>query len=243
MTEQSFSQHKQDILLDNDIFGKKNNGVFVEVGAFDGITFSNSFFFEKYRNWTGLCIEPITKRFEQLLTNRTCACENVAISVKEGELEFTWAEGDFETEMLSGVAHDAMNNERISKNIQSEKHNLQLIKVRVVPAQQLFDKHKLKQIDYCSIDVEGHEIEVLKSIDFKKTEIHVFSIEMNHSFGQCELHMMQNGYVFVRTIGPDAIFKKANNRLTPYFTIGIKRIIKKIIRVFSPSRFTYLRKK
>lgn len=240
MNEVSFSQHKQDIILDNDLFNKKTGGVFVEIGAYDGVQFSNSVFFERFRNWTGICVEPIPARFNELVKNRHCHCENVAIDENETDFEFTWVEGDFETEMLSGWAKDESNNIRIEKNINTEKHTVTRIKVKALPLQSILDKYQVYAIDYCSIDVEGHEINVLRSIDFKRVRIEVFSVEMNHSFGKCEYLLMRKGYRFVRTIGPDAIYKKTNFILTPYLTIGVKRLIKKFIRLFDKSRFTYL---
>ena len=60
-----FSQDNQDKFVDQ-YFKQKRNGVFLEVGAGDGIVFSNSLFFERERNWTGLLIEPTRYLFERL---------------------------------------------------------------------------------------------------------------------------------------------------------------------------------
>ena len=38
------------------LFNHKNNGFYIELGAFDGITQSNTYFFELNRNWSGLLI-------------------------------------------------------------------------------------------------------------------------------------------------------------------------------------------
>ena len=54
----SKSQIGQDLILDQQIFKGKSNGVFVEVGALDGFGASNTWFFEMERNWSGLLIEP-----------------------------------------------------------------------------------------------------------------------------------------------------------------------------------------
>ena len=54
----SKSQIQQDLILDQQIFKGKSNGVFVEVGALDGFGASNTWFFEMERNWSGLLIEP-----------------------------------------------------------------------------------------------------------------------------------------------------------------------------------------
>ena len=45
----------------------KENGFFIEAGAFDGYTISNSLLFEVGLNWTGLLVEPNPDAVEQLL--------------------------------------------------------------------------------------------------------------------------------------------------------------------------------
>ena len=50
-------KEKLDIKLD-EIFDSKKNGFFIELGANNGLTQSNTAFFEKYRNWSGILIEP-----------------------------------------------------------------------------------------------------------------------------------------------------------------------------------------
>ncbi len=53
-----YSQAGQDQFLFEHFFRGKRNGVFVEVGAFDGEQFSNTLFFERVMGWKGLCVEP-----------------------------------------------------------------------------------------------------------------------------------------------------------------------------------------
>ena len=50
---------KLDILLNH-----KENGFYIELGAFDGITQSNTYFFELNRGWKGILIEPSKTSFE-----------------------------------------------------------------------------------------------------------------------------------------------------------------------------------
>ena len=66
-----YSQSQQDKIVDI-LFSKKMNGFFVDIGAHNGVNFSNSLFFETYRDWKGVCIEPIPEVFEQLQKNRNC---------------------------------------------------------------------------------------------------------------------------------------------------------------------------
>ena len=73
---QYFSQFGQDRYLDQNVFANKREGVFVDVGAYDGFSGSNTLFFEKFMGWTGLCIEPDPAQFAKIPAYR--ACDRVA---------------------------------------------------------------------------------------------------------------------------------------------------------------------
>ena len=58
------------------------NGFYIELGAYDGLNQSNTYYFEKYLDWTGILIEPSEKQFRKLKRNRSnknffynCACD------------------------------------------------------------------------------------------------------------------------------------------------------------------------
>ena len=63
-----FSQVGQSKTMDDKLQFKRN-GFYIEAGAFDGETGSNSLFFEMQRNWTGLLIEPISDFYTKLVKN------------------------------------------------------------------------------------------------------------------------------------------------------------------------------
>ncbi len=58
-----YSQHRQDEYLFKNFFYDTYNGVFVDVGAHDGIDLNNTLFFEKELHWKGINIEPIPSVF------------------------------------------------------------------------------------------------------------------------------------------------------------------------------------
>ena len=60
------SQDGQDLYLDKHVFKGLKNGIFVDIGANDGITINNTLFFEKVLGWNGLCIEPNDNYFNAL---------------------------------------------------------------------------------------------------------------------------------------------------------------------------------
>jgi len=49
---------------------KKENGFFIELGANDGLIQSNTAFFEFYKNWKGILIEPSHNRYLECVNNR-----------------------------------------------------------------------------------------------------------------------------------------------------------------------------
>ena len=64
------SQFKQDELLEKNVFKGHKHGVFVDIGAHDGVNLNNTLYFEKYNGWTGINVEPIKKVYDRLITNR-----------------------------------------------------------------------------------------------------------------------------------------------------------------------------
>ncbi len=152
-------QHGQDFFVAN-YFKNKKKGVFVDIGANDGICFSNSYALEKKYNWSGLCIEPLPKEFKNLKKIRKCKLEQVCIGAKKKKVKF------LVHAMLSGVfdAYEKKHLERIGREEKAGEKK-KFITVQMVPLSDLLKKHKIKKVDFLSIDVEGGEKSVLESIN------------------------------------------------------------------------------
>ena len=78
-----YSQAGQDIWVAKK-FEYKKNGYFLEVGAYDGIQTSNTYFLEKELGWSGICIEANPSVFNSLALNRKSLNLNVAVSNYQG---------------------------------------------------------------------------------------------------------------------------------------------------------------
>ena len=85
---QYYSQIGQDKYTNEIFFKGMENGFFVDIGAHDGIELSNSYFFEKTKNWKGICIEPLPDIYKLLKKNRKCICIEGAISINNGYQDF-----------------------------------------------------------------------------------------------------------------------------------------------------------
>jgi len=205
---ESYSQYGQDIYCYNNFFKKTQHGVFVEIGADDGVDKSNSLFFEKI-GWTGLCIEPSPSRFKLLSRNRKCLCENIAISDSNKQVDFLdikgWGKG------LSGIIENYTQKHisRISSELTNKKNDgYKTTTVQCRPLKTVLVKYGITHIDLCSIDTEGSELDIIKSIDFRTVFIDVFCIENNYSSREMKLFLSKHGYDLVEYIAVDEIYKK-----------------------------------
>lgn len=215
----SKSQIGQDKILDQEIFKGKTNGIFVEVGALDGYGASNTWFFEKERNWSGLLIEPNPIEFNKMENNQRPLSykENCAISDVEMDINFLSIGGP--CNVLSGIVefYNPQHMNRIDRELDMYKsypegHELhstrEVIKMKAVKLQTLFDKYKMTDIDLISIDVEGAELKVLESIDFDKVNINCFLIENNYGLQKETEFLSSKGYTLHSNIQWDSVFIK-----------------------------------
>jgi FkbM family methyltransferase len=163
---QFFSPVGQDRFLLENFFRGKRRGVFVDIGAYDGTKFSNSLFFERYMGWTGLCIEPQPAAFEKLAASRRAQCLRICVSDFEGEADFVECEAGVDAKMLSGLerSFDSRHQDRLNRCATGRR----TLKVPVRKLSDILAEQGLGLIDYCSIDVEGAERNILTELDLDR---------------------------------------------------------------------------
>lgn len=201
-----YSQYKQDEFLHKNFFINKIDGFFVDIGAHDGITLSNSKFFEEL-GWNGICVEPIPSVFQKLINNRKCKCINAAISDKNEEIDFLICEGY--TEMLSGILdkYNPIHLSRLNNEIHIYGGKKEIIKVKSMRLEDIVSHNQ--KIDILSIDTEGSEYDILKSINFEKYEIDFIVFEnpyFDHDFD----NILGKKYKKIFRLECDDIYKKIN---------------------------------
>ena len=177
-----YSQYCQDRSLENCIFKGFKNGVFMDVGAHDGVDLNNTLFFEKTHGWNGVNVEPLNSVYNRLITNRpSCININCAVSNIDGKSEFISNNGY--TKMLSGLKseYDERHLQRIESELQSMGGKSETILIDTMRIETICQKNDIKHIHYLSIDVEGGEMKVLESINFDKVFIDVIGFENNYS--------------------------------------------------------------
>jgi FkbM family methyltransferase len=193
-----YSQCGQDAFLFRRFFSQKTDGVFVDIGAHDGVTYSNTYFFEKHRGWKGLCVEPIPEVFQQLRQNRTCICVEGCIYDKADTARFLRVHSNIgeHTEMLSGIIekYDPKHRQRIELETSNGAGFYKEITVKCYALNALLEANEFYHIDYISIDTEGGELDILKSIDFERFTIDVIDVENNYDDPEFERFLRTKGY-------------------------------------------------
>ena len=201
------SQYQQDRILNETYFKNKVGGVFVDIGAHDGKTLSNTFFFEKALNWSGLCIEPLPKVFEQLKQNRSCILIEGAAWKEDTTKKFKIIEGY--PEMLSGFVdnYTEAHKKRIDDEIIQMGGKSVEVDIKCCSVTKLLLENNLTNIDFLSIDVEGSELDILESVDFNKIKIDIILAENNYQDSKLSLFLKTKGYELVQQIAIDEVYK------------------------------------
>ena len=197
-----FSEAGQDMLVKDNFFKNKKSGFFVEIGAYDGIEGSNCYHFEKFMNWEGIAVEASPLQFAKLKKNRNCKLINLALGSENKQVEFYEVAEGFT--QMSGINNLNFQNsfQRIKKNSNSKINKIDIeCKTfdKLIPDDQI--------IDLISIDIEGNELDVLKSIDFDKYQIKVIILENNapNELSYLKFFLEKNFSYFDR-VGMDEIY-------------------------------------
>jgi len=207
-----YSQCQEDIYLNENIFKNKKNGVYIELGALDGILFSNTKFFEDSLNWKGILIEPHPEKFKLLEVNRpNNFLFNNLVSCHEEPLEFRYFVDCHAA--VSGV-ENTLSQHHFDTYFESNNEfnkSLPQSKILIKPTRltEIVRETKLTHIDLLSLDVEGHEYEVLQSWDFS-IPIDIILIEtlgvQPEKDDLCRKILIENNYKFITTYKHNEIF-------------------------------------
>jgi FkbM family methyltransferase len=169
----SRSQILQDLWVCFEL-NEKRGGFFVEFGATNGLTNSNTWLLETALEWKGILAEPNPFWHSQLATNRHVAIEHRCVSSKSGDV-VTFIATDNSDPELSAIASFSKGDHFAGLRSQGREFDVETISLN-----DLLSLHQAPlEIDYLSIDTEGNELDVISELDFKKHRFCLISIEKN----------------------------------------------------------------
>jgi FkbM family methyltransferase len=183
----STSQNAQDIFVLSTL-GFKREGFFIEFGAADGITFSNTYLLEKRFGWSGIVAEPAKSWHRALEKNRNCIVDHRCVWAASGEsIRFI----DTSEPLLSTIESFSKSDGRESRS-SGEVYTVDTISLLDL----LSDHGAPSTVDYLSIDTEGSELEILRNFDFSRYAIRVITVEHNYTSARQEIfHLLSKvGY-------------------------------------------------
>jgi FkbM family methyltransferase len=190
-----YSQCGEDKIIYEKYFKDKKDGFFIELGAVDGLEFTNTKFFEDELGWSGILIEPQTNMFDMIAINRPkCKAYNFAITDKEGPLTMLVNNN---TNPVAAAVSSLENN--IVPAFQNRFGLTQKILVNTAKFSDILKENNITKVDFMSLDVEGSEYDVLMTWDWN-VPISVILMETLAEFEsvsvQCRELLKSKGYIY-----------------------------------------------
>ena len=161
--KKSYSFGGCDLLIDY-IFKSKKKGVYLDVGCQHPVSNNNTYLLYK-RGWSGINIDLDPKNirlFNLERPNEINICKCVSSNNSKKDLFFF---------------HPGSPINSLEKKTIKNKSNFSLKKIKTFTLNSILEDQKIRDIDYFNLDVEGHEIDILKNFDIKYYKPKVISVE------------------------------------------------------------------
>jgi len=190
-----------------------DNGYFIELGGNDGKTQSNTLYFERYRKWTGILIEPTPHNFLKCLSNRNSntkvfcnACVSFGYRDKYVEIIYSNLMSvpvGLESDIADPCAHAELGGKFLKKNEVHFKFGAIAKTLNSI----MYEANSPKIIDLLSLDVEGAELEVLKGIQFDQYSFRFMCIE-SRNIDLIKSFLLYHNYILIDKLSEhDYLFK------------------------------------
>lgn len=165
-----YSQNNQDLFVLDQL--GTDPGFFVEFGADDGVTNSNTALLEKEYGWNGIICEPSIYCHDAMYLNRSCHIDTNCVYIASG----------FEIEFIDvGNGLSSLKQYADKDNWASVRAGGSGYTVNTISLKDLLDKYDApSEIDYLSIDTEGSEYDILNAYDFSR-HFKVITVEHNYT--------------------------------------------------------------
>ncbi|CAG0922098.1 unnamed protein product [Notodromas monacha] len=193
-------------------FPGKKSGVFFEAGALDGEILSTSLYLERTLNWTGLLAEMNPMAIELLLAkNRKSWIAPVCLSPRRKPIKVEM-NMLHDPKLLHTMWGATISAKKWAKNMKTWNHKGKVpfsATVDCYPLEALLSAANFQEIDLFSLDVEGVELQVLKTINWDNVKIKVILLDLLHTEeGEAAVaeFLQSVGFVYIRGKGAEVVY-------------------------------------
>jgi len=156
-----YSQNNEEKVIVNFFYKNPNNGKFLDIGAYDGITLSNTYRLVEL-GWEGTCVEPssvvFTKLFNTHKNNENIKLVNAAITLESKLLNFYESNGD----AVGSVVKEHKEKWESGSAIKFREVFIKTITMDELLSVSGYD------FSFLNLDVEGLNLELMKMLPIKK---------------------------------------------------------------------------
>ncbi len=204
LNRKQYSQWGEDLYI-NSFFKNKNKGIYLDIGCFHPVMYSNTCLLYK-KGWRGINID-INKTSIDLFNILRPKDINICTAISKKKTFFK-AYIDDPFSPVNTI------NKKFYKNFnKSFFKNKEILKIRSNTMKEIVDLSNIKKIDYVNIDAEGSDFEILKQLDLIKHQVKLLSIETHNvdgtptkNFDAIKKFLKKKNYSIVKRVGPTTIF-------------------------------------
>ena len=196
-----------------ELFDRNFKGKFLDVGCYHPIRHNNTY--KMYKNgWSGMNIDlnPLTIDLFNFMRPRDI---NINSGVSDTEIEKKLYFID-ELNTQNTLDNNQLNFLKDHHNIKDSEILEKKIKTRNL--NNILDDYKFYNIDFMNLDIEGHELKVLETLNFNKINLKYLCIEMIEHNRESILNnekikdlLSKNNFKLIKNFDFNFIYKKENN--------------------------------
>jgi FkbM family methyltransferase len=147
-------------------------GVFVEAGAHDGYTQSNTYYLERFLGWRGLLVEAVPELCEKARRRRPGSI------VRQAALVAPEQEGTDLVVHFGDLSSTLGSSEHARGGLDNAGRRAYEVTVPGRTLSGLLDETELGRPDLLVLDVEGHELDALRGLDLDRHAPELLVVEM-----------------------------------------------------------------
>lgn len=168
-------------------------GTYLDLGAFHPRSISNTWFLDKCLGWRGMCIEGNPEQAAPFRTERSCHVIDKVVSTHTGSTQFIRGATGGHVVFGDSSGGDVLKSTTLADALDETT----------------WGRESRVLIDFLSLDVEFHELDVLVALPWERLDIRFAAIENNKNTLDNWEYLMRFGFVKVASIAVDDIFMRS----------------------------------